>query len=84
MFDKNEFKEKFRFWTELNPDANCEEAKLLCESLIPIEFRENYAWLEEQSIAWFLWKKESHRKSKLSEFYEPEISVNYFENRKIM
>ena len=50
MFDKNDFKEKFRSWTELNPNASYEEAKLLCDLLIPIDAKERYSWLEEQSL----------------------------------
>ncbi|MGY3803813.1 hypothetical protein ACWNT8_07125 [Pigmentibacter ruber] len=61
MFDKNIFKEKFRIWTEENPNASCEEAKKVCEILIPFEYKEKFYWLEEESLAWFAWKKELHR-----------------------
>lgn len=84
MFDKNDFKEKFRFWTELNPSASYEEAKLLCKTLIPISDRKSFAWLEEQSLAWFLWKKENRAKTHLNQFFEPEISGSYFYDKKIM
>lgn len=58
MFNKNVFKEQFRVWTEEHPDASQAEAKKFCEDLIPIEYKETYLWLEEQSLAWFAWKKE--------------------------
>ena len=84
MFDKNDFKEKFRSWTELNPNASYEEAKLLCDLLIPIDAKERYSWLEEQSLAWFLWKKETRAKSQLNHFNESDIADSYFDERKIM
>lgn len=84
MFDKNDFKEKFRCWTELNPTASYEEAKLLCDILIPIDAKESFPWLEEQSLQWFLWKKENRIKTQLSQFLESEIPENYFDERKIM
>lgn len=73
MFDKNDFKEKFRIWSELNPEASCEEAKILCEMLIPKFEKEKYFWLEEQSLAWFLWKKEVAKRYNLRQLYESEI-----------
>jgi hypothetical protein len=84
MFDKNDFKEKFRCWTELNPNASYEEAKLLCDLLIPIDVKENFSWLEEQSLAWFLWKKESLLKSRLNLFNDSEVFESYSDGRKIM
>lgn len=77
MFNKNDFKEQFRIWTEENPKASLEEAKKLCELLIPAEYKETYSWLEEQSLAWFAWKKENftatllQSKSELEEFILP-------------
>lgn len=85
MFDKNDFKEKFRNWTELNPNASYEEAKLLCDLLIPIDAKEHFYWLEEQSLAWFLWKKENRAKSHLNLSYEPDILDDEFvDKRKII
>ncbi|APJ03094.1 hypothetical protein [Silvanigrella aquatica] len=87
MFDKNDFKEKFRKWTELNPNASYEEAKLLCDILIPINAKEQYYWLEEQSIAWFLWKKETRAKTQQFSIQfenEDEIANSYFDQKKIM
>ncbi len=77
MFNKNDFKERFRIWTEENPEASQEEAKKLCELLIPLEYKETYSWLEEQSLAWFAWKKENnaisllHSSQELEDFILP-------------
>ena len=89
MFDKNDFYEKFRQWTELHPSASAEEARLLCDLLIPIEAKKQYNWLEEQSLAWFLWKKENHAKQKLSLLFllnteENESEDNYIDKQKII
>lgn len=84
MFDKNDFKEKFRCWTELNPEATTEEAKSFCDILIPFEYKENYSWLEEQSIAWFTWKKETKDKIFIAQSNENEDYHNSLSDRKIM
>jgi hypothetical protein len=63
MFDKNDFKEKFRFWLEHNQHATYEDAKLFCDLRLPIHIKEKYSWLEEQSLSWFLWRKESQEKT---------------------
>ena len=65
MFDKNDFKEKFRSWSELNPEATIHDAKLICDMLIPFEYKESYSWLEEQTLAWFTWKYEMKNKMHL-------------------
>ena len=80
MFDKNDFKEKFRKWTELNPNASYEEAKLLCHVLMPLSSKKEFSWLEEQSLQWFLLKKETYAKSNLSQLFE----IENYEYRKIM
>ncbi|RDB36182.1 hypothetical protein [Spirobacillus cienkowskii] len=75
MFDKNDFKEKFRFWLEHNQHATYEEAKLFCDLHIPIHIKEQYSWLEEQSLSWFLWRKESQEKT----IHSFENDEGYFE-----
>ncbi|WGL59103.1 hypothetical protein QEJ31_11285 [Pigmentibacter sp. JX0631] len=76
MFDKNVFKEQFRLWTEENPNASCEEAKKFCEFLIPLEYKEKFNWLEEESLAWFAWKKEMHRQNKYPETQDLEEDIS--------
>ena len=78
MFDKNKFKEQFRTWTEENPNASCEEAKKVCEILIPSEYKEKFLWLEEESVAWFAWKKKMHRQKIYSDIIN--IEENTYKN----
>ncbi|KAB8031821.1 hypothetical protein [Fluviispira multicolorata] len=82
MFDKNEFKNCFRKWLDENPSATYEEAKSFCESQIPSNAQEHYAWLAEQSIAWFLWRKENQSKENLNLHYSEDESDNYLTTKK--
>ncbi|KAB8039716.1 hypothetical protein GCL60_05495 [Silvanigrella paludirubra] len=84
MFDKNDFKEKFRCWSEMNVDATLDEAKSFCDILIPFEYKESYSWLEEQSLAWFIWKKDMKEKQ-LVNLANSEHEIESFEtDRNIM
>ncbi len=84
MFDKNEFKINFRKWLDANPNASYEEAKVFCESQIPLPSRENYTWLEEQSLAWFLWRKENQAKENLNIYYSEEEIENFIAKKRIL
>ncbi|MBX9839990.1 MAG: hypothetical protein K2X69_16935 [Silvanigrellaceae bacterium] len=81
MFDKNDFKEKFRCWSEMNTDATLEDAKSFCDILIPFEYKESYTWLEEQSLAWFVWKKDMKEKM-LTNLVNDEHETNSLEAKR--
>ena len=59
MFDKNSFKENFRIWSEENPMASANEVESYCESSLPNKSRDQYHWLIEESINWYMWKQEN-------------------------
>ena len=84
MFNKNDFKEKFRSWSEQNMSASFEEAKVFCDIYIPEKFKKEYAWLEEQTLAWFIWKKENLAKKNSNQTNELNFMNYYVDERKIM
>ena len=67
MFDKNLFKEKFRAWSEKYPFATTQEIEHFCHLHMPVNDRKQYSWLVEQSIGWFMWRRESLQKELLQE-----------------
>ncbi len=58
MFDKNDFKRNFLIWSEQFPLAQEKEVLEFCYENIPLPKHSEYAWLIEQSLDWFTWKKE--------------------------
>lgn len=67
MFNKNAFKEEFRLWSEQFPFASKKEIESFCYGLIPQEYKKSFAWLVEQSVAWYLWKQENLKREILKE-----------------
>lgn len=83
MFDKNDFKNKFKDWISTNPYASFHEAQTYIYKSIPEAFKLEYNWLIEQSLNWFLWRKEissKQRMAELTEILENENSLQNYKN----
>lgn len=82
MINKNEFKIKFSQWVLKNKNAPTQEAKRLCESLLPAESRKKFHWLITESIAWFEWLKEDNKRLERRANEDFEFELEYTEKRK--